>query len=239
MSERFKIDKSRLFSQRGLVDIIKLYHACFPWPLPAVWQGALTFCIMFPFLLLSGLLEVSKGVHIFGENELISLIVKLADGGFALGVGMLSVAIAGFAIFASGLDQDALRRLIKRDKPQVEKPYLLFVFSFFVYALVVLLFLCATSLFLEAVFSRNLPADAIMDFIFGESQFFLLVLVASLQSAQLVFTFSILKSFIWNLYETLLSISAMKAEGPVSQEGTSHQQHGPTPETMQKKTPKA
>lgn len=216
---------SKLFIERSLWEVMRVFPRSFATPIVAGYLSLLTFSCTAAILLGGRFLQpLDRGQFPSPPNtyitdvHLVNFIKSLGGSGLTLGVGTLSVIIAGFAIFASGVDVQALRLLINNPKKMhgsklgdaTERPQLVFVYSIFIYAMSTFALLALTSLCALALAdAESVPYNLIKN-TFPKSLPVVLLLSASLLLAQIVFTLSILKSFIWNMYQVLLQMSALK-----------------------------
>ncbi|RHZ98838.1 hypothetical protein D1114_01765 [Cereibacter sphaeroides] len=141
-------------------------------------------------------------------EDIQKLLAVLSGSGMTIGIGSLSVAIAGFAIFATTLEKQALSLMIRKDQPGTNTPILVFVYATFVYVMATLLLLSFTSLLISLMAYPESPLWKLVGFVAPESLNHLAAFLLSAYVAQFVFVFSIMKSFIWNLYQIMLSLSA-------------------------------
>lgn len=204
------IDKERVFSQKNLWQILSLYQRSFPPPFPAFVQAALAFALCMAVFIPSTFFA-PRDFHLQAEHY-VKLIAVVSQASLATAVGLLSVAIAGFAIFASGFDTKIAIPLLTRIKKNVGVPPLVFIFSFFVYTLMTLFFLVVASIGLIAISSENTVFTVLLKRALGEHLTLFFLLISAAQFSQIIFAISIIKSFVWNLYETLLSITAARVD---------------------------
>lgn len=201
----------KLFTHTNIADVCECYARGFIKP-HVGRRVSIFFFFLFLSLLLLGLNLKSLGGHadLFDQHAVAHAALYLSGFGTSLGIGLLSVAIAGFAILASSFDENNLDLMIGKDYPRANVPVLVFVFSMFVYNLSALLALCAFSVLVgfiadeAGIFAKIVVAqnNVVGSFIYS----FLL----SFQISQLLFAFFVLKSFIWNLYQILLTVAALK-----------------------------
>lgn len=221
MSNGVQIDKEKVFSQRNIWQVLALYQRSFPRPFPAFVHASFAFSICLAIFIPSSYFSSPALSEILAEKSFVRLVEVLSGVGISAGVGLLSVAIAGFAIFASGLDTKVSVQLLTRIRKSNGLPVILFVFSFFVYSLGTLLILFVSSVVCIAFSDQNGALYKLTVFTLEERSKLFFIVLFSAQIAQLTFTVSVIKSFVWNLYETLLTISAVRVDSELKARRTS------------------
>lgn len=218
MDETPKLDRDKVFSQTSIWRVIALYEGTFPRPFPAYVHSAFAFFICLAFFIPSAHLTSAEFFYTVKEVNYTKLVHSVSSAGLTTGVGLLSVAIAGFAILASAFDIKVLIPLLTKMKKENNLPIILFIFSFFVYTLATLFFLIVTSIFSMLISTEQGSLNIIALGMLGSNSKTFFMLVLSAQIAQIVFVLSIIKSFIWNLYETLLTIAALRVAGELKEQ---------------------
>ncbi|QCP86507.1 hypothetical protein EYE35_12690 [Cereibacter sphaeroides] len=202
--------RSRIFRERTIWDLLLCYQSGFPKPLSAFWHAALAFvcCLATVWTALFFAPPSFGSKPSISYEDIQKLLAVLSGSGMTIGIGSLSVAIAGFAIFATTLEKQALSLMIRKDQPGTNTPILVFVYATFVYVMATLLLLSFTSLLISLIAYPESPLWNLVRFVAPESLDHFAAFLLSAYVAQFVFVFSILKSFIWNLYQIMLSLSA-------------------------------
>lgn len=206
-----RLVRERLFSEASLSDILRTYESCFEKPFNAYWHCLLAMivaiCIVWPGQVLSPAGSASTYITQMTVGSNLELLAGL---GLNLAVGALSVAIAGFAIFASGIDDETLKKMVRLNQSDTKVPVIVYSYASFIYVMVALLILAATSMTCLVVFSEESAFRQFLWSAFPTVGVVTQSVTLCLLLGQLTFVFSILKSFIWNLYQILLSISVLR-----------------------------
>lgn len=192
----------RLFSEKSLFGVLNTFESAFLKPITAKWLSAFT--VMVLAISFWGMATLSDDP--IDAREFLAALV--AFGGQLSG-SLLGVAIAGFSIFAASMKPQIIERLILTDYKDGGPNTLSFIFASFVYILVALFVLLFTSFLLiffalpKSVFYSQTILPLGNDFMeFG------FLALTSLYCGQLIFVFSVLASFIWNLHQILMVIAA-------------------------------
>lgn len=195
----------RLFREKSLGDVLETFEGSFARPIAAKKAFLATFLVMAIFSLWSFRSCID-------DSEVQAMLSKLTGAGLALSSALLGVAIAGFSIFASSMDKEVLERLAASEKRKGVSN-LSFIFSLFIYTLATLFYLLVTSCsYLFFLDSDSIVYEQLAMSPFGASGFaaFLQFTFLSLYSGQILFVFFILKSFTFNLHQTLLVVSGAR-----------------------------
>lgn len=219
MSSPVKIDRkkiaARLFSgEKSLRDVVRTFRNAFEQPFSAGWLALLSFSVA----MIIAWYNIAYGVagdtdsaasvtgrNVVAAGKILSVLTQFSGAIFG-------VAIAGFSIFASMMDERAALRLSSSVYPKTDVPVIRVIFSLFIFVMVVLLapFPTALVFFLffdsDALISIADFPDRIANWI--SAGFYGLVL------AQAVYTLSIIVSFIWNLHQILLLSAAIQIAEP-------------------------
>lgn len=197
--------KKRLFSEKTLTGVLRTFESAFPVPLLSKWLSfiAIVMSSILAFFYYNATDEVEPAR---------SMAASMVNFGLLLSTALLGVAIAGFSIFAASLDGKVVTQLVASDYKDGGPNNLSFIFSSFTYVLVALFGLLITSLtFILLLDQRSLIAiDFMGNFFSNEWQRISILTFMSFYFGQLIFVFSVLKSFIWNLHQVLMVIAAAR-----------------------------
>lgn len=224
MVRKTKLPIDDLFADKSLWEVMSVFPNGFKTPMLANYLAALSLALSLPLLICGRYARPTPSsssgafINYINDQHIINLVKSLAGSGLTLSVGILSVIIAGFAIFASGSDARIVKLMILKNrrlyKNGVEqrngRPTLIFVYSIFIYAMVTFSFLSVTCLTSLAIAdTESVPYNILNGFApSAVTPFF--ISLSSLLIAQIVFTVSILKSFIWNMFQVLVQMSALR-----------------------------
>ena len=155
------------------------------------------------------------GPRYMSVSETSSFVFLLADVGFVFSLSILGFLIAGFSIFASVTKPELFITLANISYDGTEINRLQFVFFNFLNVFSVYLVLLALSMIVQLVFSPSSPAMLLGQHIvdgypilgFATNAMMLLAF-----GVLFVEAFLKLKSFIWNLYQTVLVSIATEDE---------------------------
>lgn len=192
----------KLFAEKSIYQLCKTYESVFIRPILA--KVLCAFSIM--------VFSIFSGAYLLSEpktSELIKLSSAIASFSLVLAGSLFGVAIAGFAIFASSINAKVLVKLVETNRPNTDINNLQFMYSMFTYVLVTIFSLFVTNFLFILFLSENSALFGISHELNPPAKWrnALLSGYSVLQSAQIVFVFSILKSFIWNLHQVLMIIS--------------------------------
>lgn len=194
----------RLFREKRLTDVYKTYNWCFPQPTLGR-QGSL-WTLLAVSLLGFALYQSSPDVKILQSylTDLVTIALTLVSAFFG-------IAIAGFAIFASGLRAKTIDHMIEKNQSESpEVPVINYLFAIFAYTLSALFFVFVTVLFYQIFLSANSPLISMNHNLTlpQGAQRFTLIAFTCFFIAQMTFVLLIIKSFIWNLHQILLVLAA-------------------------------
>jgi hypothetical protein len=203
--------KKQVFRQKSLWAVYKLSRTALPKPIfnsAVFWISAFVLSVVFVW-------SIGIGHEVYSLNEALALTRTVANSGFVLAVGILGFLIAGFSIFASVTKDELFITLAKIPYRDSGINRLQFVFFNFLNVFTVYIGLLAICLFSIILFSEQSPlirlhtAVAYDDRQVGVPILFLFTcsIVQWIVSAVLK-----LKSFIWNLYQTVLVTIATESE---------------------------
>lgn len=156
-----------------------------------------------------------KGPRYFSLNETAEWVLLLADTGFVFSIGILGFLIAGFSIFASITKPELFIALAQIPYKDGKINRLQFVFFNFLNVFSVYLALLAASVVVQLFFSQPSPVTLLGQYIMSKYPVlgFATNGIAFAGFALLfVDAFLRLKSFIWNLYQTVLVSIATEHE---------------------------
>jgi hypothetical protein len=207
--------KDEIFAQKSLWEVYRTSRSALPRPrinTQIFWTFVAIVAAFLVFLLVDG------GEN-FTDQDAVSFLHSAAGQGTSLAIGILGFLVAGFAIFASVTRAELFITLAKipykRDGVETGINRLQFVFFNFINVFTVYIGLLALCLAIVVLFadrspllvvaSNTVPAHPLVPvlavgFITG-------LLIMSLVTAILK-----LKSFVWNLYQTVLVTIATEAE---------------------------
>ena len=148
-------------------------------------------------------------------NETASIVFLLADVGFVFSLSILGFLIAGFSIFASVTKPELFITLANISYNGTEINRLQFVFFNFLNVFSVYLVLLALSMIVQLVFSPSSPVSLLGQRIVDTN-----ASIGFSLNAIMLFTFGVLfveafvrlKSFVWNLYQSVLVSIATEDE---------------------------
>lgn len=202
----------KLFSEHSVFDVLRTFESAYPPPLTAKWLSFLSIMIALVFSVAYYSSEpILEDLHKVSES--------LVDFSGLLVGALFGVVIAGFSIFASSLQPAILLRLIETDYPGTQANNLTFIFSMFIYVLATLFTVFAAIFFYKLTIGPNSAILGIPTKISpsNHASSAILLIFISLLIGQLVFVFSILFSFIWNLHQILLVIAGKQAIDAIDQ----------------------
>lgn len=200
--------REKAFKEKDLHEIVMVYPNGFKEPFWATRMFALAAGCTFLLAVCARYLIEPRMVE---TASILSSLDAGAQSGIILGVGLLSIIIAGFAIFASGKDKHTVSLMLNVTQEPSGRPQIIFVYSTFIYTMVKLLSLTAYCVAVSICFRADGSIWIALAESYPEGAFLTASLALSLLIGALVFTFSILRSFVWNLYQVLLTLSLLKA----------------------------
>lgn len=192
----------KLFSEKSILQLCNTYESVFARPIEAKILSA--FSIMgFGIFGTAYLLDDPK------TDDLVRLSTSIASFSLALASSIFGVAIAGFAIFASSINAKILLRLVETNRPNTTINNLQFMYAMFTYVLVTIFLLFVTNFIFIAFVGENSMLFGMAHALNPPQKWknFILTSYSVFQIGQIIFVFSILKSFIWNLHQVLMVIS--------------------------------
>ena len=138
---------------------------------------------------------------------LITTIREIGDAGFSFSTGILGFLIAGFSIFASITKPEVFILLAKLPHKEGEITRLQFIFFNFLVVFVHYIFFLAACFFIKLGLYDNGPLSGILR-ILAEQDKRIIVFGSSATLCVLItwltFLLMLLKSFIWNIYQSVL-----------------------------------
>jgi hypothetical protein len=138
---------------------------------------------------------------------LITTIREIGEAGFSFSTGILGFLIAGFSIFASITKPEVFILLAKLPHKQGNITRLQFIFFNFLVVFVHYIFFLAVCLFIKVGLYDNGPLSGILRILAEEDRRFIVfgaTGVLCLLITWLTFLVMLLKSFIWNIYQSVL-----------------------------------
>jgi hypothetical protein len=155
------------------------------------------------------------GIAWIGLPSIITTIRAIGEVGLTITTQLLGFLIAGFAIFASITKPEILIMLANLPHTKGDITRLQFIFFNFLFVFIHFILFLAASVFVKTVLPSNGPLSGLLQWFAGAHSIVLSVLAGLLMcvlSAWLVFILMLLKSFIWNMYQSILLAIAAEAE---------------------------
>lgn len=143
----------------------------------------------------------------FDERSLAFGIRAIADTGFSFATSILGFLIAGFSIFASLTKPEVFITLAKIDHEEGEVSRLQFIFFNFLFTFIhftIFIFPCA---FVTVFLGDGGLAESVVQFFakqIGPFRSDIILVTLFVMFSWLVYLLLLLKSFIWNLYQSVL-----------------------------------
>ena len=194
--------QSRLFSEASLFDVLRSFRSHFRGPFKADWIGLIIFCICAIGL-------ISAGNDSESASRLSEFMLMFVSECIQVAAALLGLSIAGFSVFAASLRVDVLRLLVTTPEEKDQKNYLLFIFSAFIYTMVVVFSVIVSSLLFLLLFSHK--SGWLQSLVAGNFSFSawynLLSIASAFFIAQQAFVLSVLLSFIWNIHQIMLIVA--------------------------------
>ncbi|WP_422040644.1 hypothetical protein [Roseibium sp.] len=203
--------KKQVFRQKSLWEVYTLSRAELPKPIfnsAVFWISAFVLSVVFVW-------SIGIGHEVYSLSEALTLTQTVANSGFVLAVGILGFLIAGFSIFASVTKDELFITLAKIPYRKSSINRLQFVFFNFLNVFTVYVGLLAICLFSIILFSEQSPLIRLITFAAPDYQQFavpILFLVVCSIMQWILSAILKLKSFIWNLYQTVLVTIATESE---------------------------
>lgn len=207
--------KDRIFAEKSLWEVYKLSRRVLPRPKAndyIFWGFAAILVGLFGWLLIGG-------SGIFGEQDALAFLRYCAAQGMSLAIGILGFLIAGFAIFASVTRAELFITLAsipyKKAGKETGINRLQFVFFNFINVFTVYIGLLALCMLVAIGLSENSPIIKIAASVPPSCLVSPLLILLGLTGALILWLVAALlklKSFIWNLYQTVLVAIATEAE---------------------------
>jgi len=207
--------RDRIFAQKSLWEVYALSRRVLPRPMAndfIFWSSAAILTGFFAWLIIGGR-------SLFGEQEALAFLRFCATQGISLSVGILGFLIAGFAIFANVTRAELFITLAsisyKKEGKETGINRLQFVFFNFINVFITYIGLLALCMLVAIGLSETSPIIKVtasthpsrlitpLLILLGLTVVLILWLIAALLK---------LKSFIWNLYQTVLVAIATEAE---------------------------
>ena len=129
-----KVDiKGRIFKEKNLWDLLKVYESTFKKPFSAytiaLGAAVFTLCLLIPGQFLTSRATCETYITPLDVVKTLDFITLV---GLNIGVGALSIAIAGFAIFASGLSDETVRLMIRNNQSGTTVSIMVYAFASFI-----------------------------------------------------------------------------------------------------------
>ena len=204
-----------IFSQKSMWEVYRLSNKILPKPKSNVvifWAFVSAFLVFFGW-------AMCDGGTVFTEKDALSFLQFTAAQGLSLAVGILGFLIAGFAIFASVTKAELFITLAeipyKRDGKETGINRLQFVFFNFLNVFTVYIGLLALCLIIGIGLSDHSPLLRIASQTPSPTPILpIMALVITTGSLLLWLVAALLrlKSFVWNLYQTILVSIATEAK---------------------------
>lgn len=147
-------------------------------------------------------------------SSVILTIRSIGEVGLTITTQLLGFLIAGFAIFASITKPEIFILLAKLSHREGNITRLQFIFFNFMFAFIHFILFLAASVFVKTLLPSGGPLSGLLQW-FAHDYPVALSVVAGLflcaLAAWLVFILMLLKSFIWNIYQSILFVIAAEA----------------------------
>jgi hypothetical protein len=147
--------------------------------------------------------------------SIITTIRAIGEVGLTVTTQLLGFLIAGFAIFASITKPEIFIMLANLPHTKGDITRLQFIFFNFLFVFIHFILFLAVSVFVKTVLPSNGPLSGLLQWLATTHPTILSVfagLLMCILSAWLVFILMLLKSFIWNMYQSILLAIAAEAE---------------------------
>lgn len=170
-----------------------------------------TFVVLAAYLASNHFLQMAWA----SPSAIITTIRAIGDVSLTVTTQLLGFLIAGFAIFASITKPEIFVLLAKLPHTKGDITRLQFIFFNFLFVFIHFILLLSLSVFLKVALPSGGPFSGVLQFISASSPNALSIAAATLlccMAAWLVFTLMLLKSFIWNMYQSILFAIAADAE---------------------------
>lgn len=203
--------KTRIFQQKSLWEVYRISSSILPKPTinrVIFWLFVLLFVGFFVWGVYDG------GKHYTAQDAVKFLRIS-AGQGLSLAVGILGFLIAGFAIFASVTRAELFITLANIRYKETDINRLQFVFFNFINVFTVYMGLLAISLSLSILLAEGSPLlrlGGVFVLRCPQATAYALFLILGVLGLWIVSAILKLKSFIWNLYQTVLVAIATEAE---------------------------
>jgi hypothetical protein len=193
-----------LFPEKTLGDVTKNYHLAFSKPAPAWRIAIIAFVVLAGCSILLDANDYSFDKTLQYSEQIVGFTVVLISTFFG-------ISIAGFSIFASALRGPTLAALVERQEPNGKAPYLRHLFGIFVFTLITFFWMIAFAFVYHLAFSEGSPLLEQHSplSINASVQLIVLLIFMSAYLSATIYALCILRSFVWNLYQVLLIVSAM------------------------------
>lgn len=207
--------KDEIFAQKSLWEVFRTSRAALPRPKINSYIFWISVAIVAAFLVFL----VVDGGRNFTDRDAVTFLRFVAGQGTSLSVGILGFLVAGFAIFASVTRAELFITLAKipykRDGEKTGINRLQFVFFNFINVFTVYMSLLALCLVIVVLFSDRSPLLVLASNVLAPNPVAPILAVGSLTGILLLALITAilkLKSFVWNLYQTVLVTIATEAE---------------------------
>ncbi len=203
--------KKEIFAQKGLWEVYRLSREVLPkskFNKIVVRISVLVFVALFIW-------SIVQGKSIYTASEAVAVVRIIAEQGFLLSLGILGFLIAGFAIFASVTKTELFITLANIPYGEDKINRLQFVFFNFLNVFTVYIGLLSASLFVLLALAQHSPFIKLVYPLVKTAPTLIIganFIVIGILGVWLVTAIVRLKSFIWNLYQTVLVAIATEAE---------------------------
>lgn len=173
--------------------------------------AVLTFAILLAYLVAN----LRHSIAWMGLSSIVTTIRAIGEVGLTVTTQLLGFLIAGFAIFASITKPEIFIILANLPHTKGDITRLQFIFFNFLFVFIHFILFLAVSIFVKTALPSNGPLSGLLQWLVGTHPVALSVLAGLLMcalSAWLVFILMLLKSFIWNMYQSILLAIAAEAE---------------------------
>lgn len=207
--------KDEIFAQKSLWEVYRTSRSALPRPRINTQIFRTSVAIVAAFLVS---LAIDGGEN-FTDQDAVSFLRFAAAQGTSLAIGILGFLVAGFAIFASVTRAELFITLAKipykRDGVETGINRLQFVFFNFINVFTVYIGLLALCLSIVLLFAERSPLLVVASNTISPNSILPVLAVGSITGLlvmSLVNAILKLKSFVWNLYQTVLVTIATEAE---------------------------
>jgi len=172
--------------------------------------AALTFVLSVAYLAVN----LRYGMLWMPASSVILTIRSIGEVGLTITTQLLGFLIAGFAIFASITKPELFISLAKLPHREGNITRLQFIFFNFMFAFIHFILFLAASVFVKTLLPSGGPLSGLLQWFahkYPVSLSTMAGLLLCVLAAWLVFILMLLKSFIWNIYQSILFVIAAEA----------------------------